>query len=141
MQKATVEVSEPLPDVAAADLPRAGAHCFRAARVGDTAFALGDVVALEDDDEDAEEPLLGLVQCIWHGGDAGRAELQVRQLMSKYVYRQWAAAKCARREQGHFAQASGGSCMIACCARLPSCRLPNVAHRASSTGRIVCELI
>jgi hypothetical protein len=78
LQSKVLKVSEPIADVAAAELPCKGADCFAAAKVGPLDVALGDVVALEDEDDEAGEPLLGLVQCIWHEGAVAEAEIQVR---------------------------------------------------------------
>ena len=80
VQSKAIKLSKRIADVAPADLPSDGAQCFAAASIGPLAVALGDVVELEDDDEDADEPLLGLVQCIWQeeGTAAAKADLQVR---------------------------------------------------------------
>ena len=81
VQSKAIKLSKLIADVEPADLPSDGAQCFAAASsIGPLAIALGDVVELEDDDEDADEPLLGLVQCIWQeeGTAAAKADLQVR---------------------------------------------------------------
>lgn len=63
-----------LPDSAR---PFEGAKLFRSVNLGPLSFQIGDIVELEDDDESSELPLLGLVQCIFEGGDSSDIEIQV----------------------------------------------------------------
>ena len=82
MQSKAIKVSEPIAGVPTAELPHDSAQCFRSAQIGDLHISVGDVVELEDDDDDesadeSADALLGLVQCMWHEGKAADAELQV----------------------------------------------------------------
>ena len=103
VQSKAIKLSKPIADVAPADLPSEGAQCFAAASIGPLAIALGDVVELEDDDEDADEPLLGLVQCIWQeeGAAAAKADLQVRTRNLAYAAVPCALSTRRWRRQGH----------------------------------------
>ena len=54
---------------------------FRAMTIRGADIDLGCVVELEDEDETAELPLLGLVQALWHEGKASEAQVQVRVMV------------------------------------------------------------
>lgn len=76
-----VTVADRIANVPAAELPYKDAQTFRRAKNGDIAFAVGDVVELEDDDGACELPLLGLVQCIYHDGDVAHTDVQVHVMV------------------------------------------------------------
>jgi hypothetical protein len=81
MQRNTVKVSDPIAPQSPEDLPCSGAKLYGSATAGAVSFMIGDVVELEDDEDEAPLPLLGLVQTIFQNKNGNDPEILVRVMI------------------------------------------------------------
>jgi hypothetical protein len=81
LQCKTVKVSDPISSPKPENLPSSGAKLFRSATAGGVSFSIGDVVELEDDDDEVSLPLLGIVQTIFQSKAGADPEIQARVMV------------------------------------------------------------